>query len=178
MRYILFLMLIGIIGCVTTPTGLSTSGQEPTLLGARQIEVRTLDVPYDTAYQAAMQALFSLGYSISHTEKASGIITGCRMIDVQAAKQDAKNKAALSFIPYVGMATLLMPSIEPTSLQVTMLIQATDDTNQTQIRFKMLANGEPIWDPTTIDRLWVTTQREAMVESGAPSNNGTIKKED
>lgn len=28
--------------------------------------------------------------------------------------------------------------------------------------------GEPVWDQTTIDRLWVTTQREAMIESGPP----------
>jgi hypothetical protein len=29
-------------------------------------------------------------------------------------------------------------------------------------------DGEPVWDQTTIDRLWVTTQREAMIESGPP----------
>jgi len=34
--------------------------------------------------------------------------------------------------------------------------------------FKMQKDGEPIWDQTTIDRLWVTTQREAMIESGPP----------
>jgi len=39
---------------------------------------------------------------------------------------------------------------------------------ETQIRFKMQKNGEPVWDQTTIDRLWVTTQREAMIESGPP----------
>lgn len=27
---------------------------------------------------------------------------------------------------------------------------------------------KPVWDQTTIDRLWVTTQREAMIESGPP----------
>lgn len=35
-----------------------------------------------------------------------------------------------------------------------------------QIRFKMQKDGEPVWDQTVIDRLWVTTQREAMIESG------------
>ena len=29
--------------------------------------------------------------------------------------------------------------------------------------------AEPVWDQTTIDRLWVTTQREAMIESGPPA---------
>jgi len=32
----------------------------------------------------------------------------------------------------------------------------------------MQKDGEPVWDQTTIDRLWVTTQREAMIESGPP----------
>jgi len=40
---------------------------------------------------------------------------------------------------------------------------------ETQIRFKMQKDGEPVWDQTTIDRLWVTTQREAMIESGQPT---------
>ncbi len=38
-----------------------------------------------------------------------------------------------------------------------------------QIRFKMQKDGEPVWDQTVIDRLWVTTQREAMIESGPPA---------
>jgi len=39
---------------------------------------------------------------------------------------------------------------------------------ETQICFKMQKDGEPVWDQTMIDRLWVTTQREAMIESGPP----------
>ena len=33
--------------------------------------------------------------------------------------------------------------------------------------------GEPVWDQVTIDRLWVTTQREAMIESGPPPATAT-----
>jgi len=40
--------------------------------------------------------------------------------------------------------------------------------NETQIRSKMQKDGEPVWDQTTIDRLWVTTQRESMIEAGPP----------
>ena len=50
---------------------------------------------------------------------------------------------------------------------VTMLLQSMS-AKETQIRFKMQKDGEPVWDQTTIDRLWVTTQREAMIESGPP----------
>ncbi|HEY4492927.1 MAG TPA: hypothetical protein VI958_13070 [Acidobacteriota bacterium] len=49
----------------------------------------------------------------------------------------------------------------------TMLLQPMG-AKETQIRFKMQKDGEPVWDQTTIDRLWVTTQREAMIESGPP----------
>jgi len=41
------------------------------------------------------------------------------------------------------------------------------------IRFKMQNDSEPVWDQTTIDRLWVTTQREAMIESGPPPTAAT-----
>ena len=43
-----------------------------------------------------------------------------------------------------------------------------------QIRFKMQKDGESVWDQTVIDRLWVTTQREAMIESGPPPEKPLI----
>ena len=49
-----------------------------------------------------------------------------------------------------------------------MLLQSIGE-KQTQIRFKMQKDGEPVWDQVTIDRLWVMTQREAMIESGPPA---------
>jgi hypothetical protein len=33
----------------------------------------------------------------------------------------------------------------------------------------MQKDGEPVWEQVTIDRLWVTTQREAMIEAGPPA---------
>lgn len=39
---------------------------------------------------------------------------------------------------------------------------------ETQIRFKMQKNGAPVWDQTTINKLWATTQREAMIAFGPP----------
>lgn len=49
-----------------------------------------------------------------------------------------------------------------------MLIQEMGK-QQTQMRFKMQKDGEPVWDQTVIDCLWVTTQREAMIEEGPPA---------
>lgn len=63
---------------------------------------------------------------------------------------------------------------EPSSLQITMLLHSMGN-KETQIRFKMQKDGEPVWDQTTIDRLWVTTQREAMIESGPPPGAETTQ---
>jgi hypothetical protein len=59
---------------------------------------------------------------------------------------------------------------EASTYLVTMLLQPMG-AKETQIGFKMQKDGEPVWDQTTIDRLWVTTQREAMIESGPPAAN-------
>jgi len=169
--YVLPIMLIiGIMGCVTN----SVSNQDPTQLGARQIEVRTLDAPQNIAYNASIQAFFDLGYSIKHTDKVSGVITGSRTTGTEEAKNSQKTKTALGFVPYVGIASLLLPNKEPTVHQVTMFLQAVS-SNQTQIRFKMQANGEATWDSIAIDQLWVTTQREAMLESGITSKTPVAK---
>lgn len=173
-----------------------TTTDDPTQLGARQIEIRSLDTSFDIAYRSATQALLSLGYSISHSDKASGILTGSRSVgvtemrqDVKRAKEDMKQyqeqvgkeqtaRGVLGFVPYVGWLAHMFPGSkppeqkdikEPSSLQITMLLQPMGKENkETQIRFKMQKDGEPVWDQTTIDRLWVTTQREAMIEAGPP----------
>ena len=109
--------------------------------------------------------------------------------DVKKAKEEMKEfqeqvqkestaRSVLGFVPYVGWLAHLFPGSKPpeqkdikeaSSLQITMLLQPMGNANkETQIRFKMQKDGEPVWDQTTIDRLWVTTQREAMIESGPP----------
>ena len=196
------LAIAGLCVALTSTAALDqTASEDPSQLGARQIEVRTLDVNYDTAYRSAMQALLSLGYSISHSDKASGILTGSRTVgvtqmreDVKKAKEEMKEfqeqvqkestaRSVLGFVPYVGWLAHLLPGskppeqkdiIEASSLQITIHLRAMGKENkETQIRFKMQKDGEPVWDQTTIDRLWVTTQREAMIESGPPPTAAT-----
>lgn len=184
---------LGLAVCCTTALG-QTASDDPTQLGARQLEVRALDVPYETAYRAVTQAMFSLGYSISHSDKASGILTGTRTVGVTEMKKETKKaaeemkqyqekvtqeqttKSLLSLIPYVGFFALLTPNSkppdpkdiqQPSVFQATVLLQPMGE-KRTQVRFKLQKDGEPVWDQTTIDQLWVTTQREAMIESGPP----------
>ena len=46
--------------------------------------------------------------------------------------------------------------------------QSSNVWDRKQVRLEMPKDVEPVWDQTVIDRLWVTTQREAMIESGPP----------
>ena len=190
-----FVALMAIFGGLLTANVFSqTAPEDPTQLGSRQIEVRTLDVNYDTAYRSATQALLSIGYSISHSDKTSGILTGTRAVGVtemrdqikktkeemtqyqEQVRQEQTARSVVGLVPYVGWLAWLVPGSKPpdqknikeaSTYLVTMLLQQMD-AKETQIRFKMQKDGEPVWDQTTIDRLWVTTQREAMIESGPP----------
>ena len=45
-------------------------------------------MPYEVAYRAATQAMFSIGFSISHSDKASGILTGSRTVGVTEMKKE------------------------------------------------------------------------------------------
>jgi hypothetical protein len=185
-----------LVGLGSTTAFSQTTEEDPSQLGARQIEVRSLDTNYDIAYRAATQALLSLGYSINHSDKTSGILTGSRSVGVTEMKQGIKQaneemkqfqgqvqkentaRSVLGFVPYVGWLSWLIPGSQPpeqkeikeaSSMQITMLLQPMGKENkETQIRFKMQKDGEPVWDQVTIDRLWVTTQREAMIEAGPP----------
>ncbi|MGE5301882.1 MAG: hypothetical protein ACM3TN_01055 [Alphaproteobacteria bacterium] len=190
-----FLLLISLAFVLSSVSAFSqTTSEDPTQLGSRQLEIRALDVNYDVAYRSATQALLSLGYSITHSDKTSGILTGSRTMGVTQMKEEVKRakeemkeyqeqvhkentaRTVLGFVPYVGWLASLFPGSqppeqkdikEPSSLQITMLLQPMGN-KETQIRFKMQKDGEPVWDQVTIDRLWVTTQREAMIESGPP----------
>ena len=49
-----FLVLTAVLSGIFTATAFSqTAPEDPTQLGSRQIEVRTLDVSYDLAYRSA-----------------------------------------------------------------------------------------------------------------------------
>jgi hypothetical protein len=116
-----FLALTAVVsGLFTTNVFSQTAPEDPSQLGSRQIEVRTLDVNYDTAYRSATQALLSIGYAISHSDKTSGILTGTRAVGVTEMKEQVKKtkeemkqydeqvrqeqtaRSVAGFVPYIG----------------------------------------------------------------------------
>lgn len=120
----------------------------------KALETREMDLPYDEAYQAAMNGLFSLGFTIEHSDKASGIMTGKRS-DPQTG---AKIGAAVAF----GVLGLL--AVGDHNEAVTFKLAALEP-RLTQLRMKLIVNGKPIVDRTTMTKIWQQIEREAMLES-------------
>ena len=136
-------------------TGCATTGITPGQLSLRAIEVRPIDAPYDTAYRAATHAIFALGLTISHTEKDSGIITATR---------DEKNVGKkIGMVLAFGVLGAMMDT--DTHLHLTMFLSPSGD-KKTKLRIGLTKDDEIVTDQTIIDRIWVLTQREALIEIG------------
>ena len=120
----------------------------------KALETRELDLPYDEAYDAAMNRIFSLGFTIDHSDKESGIMTG-RRTDPQTG---AKIGAAIAF----GVIGLL--AVGDRNEAVTFKL-AVLDPQVTQLRMKLLVNGKAVVDRKVMTKIWQQIEREAMLES-------------
>lgn len=140
-------------GCASKKIG-------PGQLALRAIEVRPIDAPYDVAFRAATHALFALGLTVKHTEKAAGILSATQ------TKKRIGTKVGLILLLGVAGAGDAGALIDTSStLDVTMFLSPAGD-NQTRMRIGMAKDSKIITDQTLIDRIWVITQREALIESG------------
>lgn len=126
----------------------------PTQAEIKMLETREVELPYDQAYQAAMNGLFSLGFTIEHTDKTSGIVTGKRN-DPQTGK---KIGAAVAF----GVIGLL--AVGDRNEAVTFKL-AELEPQLTQLRMQVIINGKPVVDRQLMTNLWQQIEREAMLES-------------
>jgi len=148
----------------------------PGQLASRAIEVRPIDAPYDTAFRAAIHTVQFLNLTITHTEKDAGLIVAT------ATDPGTGKKAAAIGIPIVASIILLGPLGliigAPIGAALGTIDSATKfDLNlflyplgekQTRMRISISADGKPVDDQQTIDRIWVITQREALIELGEP----------
>jgi hypothetical protein len=117
------------------------------------LETRELDLPYDRAYKAAANGLFSMGYAIDHSDKESGILS---------AKCNKKStKMSLSFLLILPILTFGEGSDEEA---VTFMLSSLK-ARLTQLRMKIVRNGLPIVDRKLMTQIWQRIEREAMLES-------------
>jgi len=127
----------------------------PGQLALRAIEVRPIDANYDVAFRAATHALFALGLTVRHTEKSAGILS--------ATRTEKNTGAKVGWILLFGVAGAFIDT--KTTIDVTMFLSPAGD-KQTKARIGLAKDGEIVADQETIDRIWVITQREALLESG------------
>ncbi|MEE8169267.1 MAG: hypothetical protein V3T70_01855 [Phycisphaerae bacterium] len=112
----------------------------------KALETREIDADYATVYDAALNAMFSLGLSILHSDKESGVITGQSGDHVQRAQ-----------------AGLLWRGLYDVK-KITLLV-AAKGPHLTQIRIKVLVNETQQLDRALMTKIWQRIEREAMLES-------------
>ena len=123
----------------------------------KMLETRELDLPYDEAYTAASNGLFALGYTIDHSDKASGILTG--------KKHDPNVGGKLAGAVLLGVVGVLAAGENDEA--VTFMLTRVKP-NVTQLRMKVLYNGKPSTDRNLMTRIWQQIEREAMLDARPP----------
>jgi hypothetical protein len=143
----LFVFIL-IFGCAAGQTQVP-----PGQLATKVMETRNLNIPYDRAYVAATNAFFAIGYSIKHTDKASGIIVG--------SKSDPGTGKKVGLVLLFGIAGALVDT--KTNYEITVMLTPTAPAITT-IRIGEAVDGQPIVNKEITDKLWTVIEREAMVD--------------
>jgi len=133
--YLFGAMMVAVSGCA-----------QPTQSEIKFLETRELELPYDEAYSAALNAMFGMGLSLQHTDKASGIITGQSGDHVQRASTHPL---------FRGLCNVT---------KVTLMLASKAETT-TQLRMKVLVNEKQQLDRTLMTKIWQAIEREAMLET-------------
>jgi hypothetical protein len=128
----------------------------------KSLETREMDLSYDDGYKAAANGLFSLGFTIEHSDKQSGILTGHR----KDPNTGAKIGAAILF----GVVGLLATGDRDEA--VTFMVEALEP-KLTQLRMKVVINGKSLVDRQFMTKIWQQIEREAMLESRPSSRTTT-----
>ena len=148
---LIFLTLTMITACAGG-SGSIAPGQ----LATKAIETRYIDADFNTAYRAATHAFFTLGFTISHSDKSGGIIVGKK----ETTDQGAAFLAGLAF----GVFALMGDYTDVNT--ITLFLEKGVNDARTTMRIQMVLNEEAKIDPTVIDPIWIVTQREAMLIKG------------
>ena len=116
------------------------------------METRRVDAPYDDTYLAATGVLFDLGYTITHSDKASGLITG-------ENKVSRANDRAAAYLA-LGVAGLLIADEER---KVTMLIREVGPQAST-VRMKLTVQGKQSKQREVYTTIWNKILRQLMLD--------------
>jgi len=120
----------------------------------KALETREMDCSFDEAYKAAANGLFTLGFTVSHSDKESGILPGNRH------DPNPGEKLLTTFLFGVLGLAATKDRDEAVSFMLTKL-----EPNLTQLRMKVIVNGKSVVDRTFMTKIWQQVEREAMLES-------------
>lgn len=131
-------------GCITWATP-----QPMTQAEVKALETRFVDAPLAKVYDAAIEALFDLGYTVTHSDKSSGLVVGERQ----------KEKVWTVFENGVWQTREGFDSF-----QITLLIQP-ETKKQTKVRIKTAINKEQRMNKRAIDEVWVYIERQVLMKA-------------
>lgn len=140
---LLTFLLMGLTGC-----------SQMTQSQIRALETREIDAPYDKTYDAALNAMFSMGLSIEHTDKNSGIITGRSGDHIQRAS---------THWAFRGLVNVK---------KVTLMISKVNE-NRTMIRMKVLINEQPQTDEKLMTDIWQRIEKEDLLSEAFTESAST-----
>jgi hypothetical protein len=133
------------LAIVVSATGCATTGSM-TQAELKFLETREIDLPYPQAYDAALNAMFSLGLQLTHSDKGSGVISG------QSGD-------------YVMRSTLKRSKQKKHPVKKVSLLVSDRGPRLSQLRMKVLINEEQQIDRKLMTRIWQRIEREAMLDT-------------
>ncbi len=133
------LSLVTAAACApTSATGNHSVGQA----AMKHIETREVDAPIAQVFTGATEALFDLGFSIKHSDRASGLLVGEKTDARKGKRAAAVTAGVLAF----GVAGLLAASmVDPVVYNLTLFIRPVDEDTST-VRIKTSIDGEDNWN--------------------------------
>lgn len=149
---LIFISLI-LGGCVTTDN--TPVGQA----AVKNFETRSVDATFDEVYSAATEGLFDLGYTIQHSDKATGVLVGEKKVNKQ-------NKIVIEIADILAEKETHKEDLSE-MLQLTLYIQPVDPKS-TKVRIKTAVDKTPTFNKSAIDEVWVYIQRQVLMEGKVP----------
>lgn len=130
-------------------TACITWGEKPmTQSEMTALETRYVDAPLEKVYTAAVEALFDLGYTITHSDKVSGVVVG--------EKQKEKTWTVFENGQWQTRQGF-------DAFQITLLIHP-ETKKQTKVRIKTAFNKEQRVNKRAIDEVWVFIERQVLMK--------------
>lgn len=144
-------------GCVTTDSKPQTQTEIKTF------ETRTVDAPFEQVYSAATEGLFDLGYTISHSDKSTGVLVGQKRVLRDFAKEFSWAKVMIDVLDDDKVSSSSEKD-KYEMLELTLFIQSLDQKT-TKVRIKTAVDKQAKFDKDAVDQAWVYIQRQVLMES-------------